>query len=122
MTAAWVVETSVTVNNSPIQDYVHPDVYILNLLMHSVWLFLCFLLFFFLFLIGDRFRSVPVLAYSSQLHSHHCPVSENEWENGERTGGGLVTDSKSSSSICPFLVLRLLTVSVTVLFKQKRVC
>ena len=121
MTAAWVVETSVTVNNSPIQDYVHPDVYILNLLMHSVWLFLCFLLFFFLFLSGDRFRSVPVLAHSSQLHSHHCPVSENEWENGERTGGGLVTNSKSSF-ISLFLVLRLLTVIEAVLFKQKRVC
>ena len=25
MTTAQVVETSVTVNNSPIQDYVHPD-------------------------------------------------------------------------------------------------
>ena len=25
MTSAQVVETSVTVNNSPIQDYVHPD-------------------------------------------------------------------------------------------------
>ena len=25
MTTAEVVETSVTVNNSPIQDYVHPD-------------------------------------------------------------------------------------------------
>ena len=25
MTTAHVVETSVTVNNSPIQDYVHPD-------------------------------------------------------------------------------------------------
>ena len=25
MTTAQVVETSVTVNNSPIQDYIHPD-------------------------------------------------------------------------------------------------
>ena len=25
MTTAQVVETSVTINNSPIQDYVHPD-------------------------------------------------------------------------------------------------
>ena len=25
MTTAQIVETSVTVNNSPIQDYVHPD-------------------------------------------------------------------------------------------------
>ena len=25
MTTAQVIETSVTVNNSPIQDYVHPD-------------------------------------------------------------------------------------------------
>ena len=63
-----------------------------------------------------------VLAYSSLLHSYHRPVWKNEWENGERTGGGLVTDGTSSSFISPFLILRLLTVSVTVLFKQKRVC
>ena len=29
MTTAQVAETSVTVNNSPIQDYVHPDDHIL---------------------------------------------------------------------------------------------
>ena len=34
MTTAQVVEMSVTVNNNgPIQDYVHPDEIILNLLM-----------------------------------------------------------------------------------------
>ena len=38
---------------------------------------------------------------------------ENGWENGERTGSDSV-DSGSSSFFCPFLVLRLLTVSVTV--------
>ena len=41
----------------------------------------------------------------------YCPVSENEWENGERTGSVIDATPRFFS---PFLVLRLLTVSVTV--------
>ena len=33
MTTAQAVETSVTVNNSPKQDYIHPDDHTLNLLI-----------------------------------------------------------------------------------------
>ena len=36
MTTAQVVETSVTVNNSPIQDYVHPDDQTQPTYIHSV--------------------------------------------------------------------------------------
>ena len=43
MTAAQVVETSITVNNSPIQDYIHPDDHIIpqrakKVMSDSPWL------------------------------------------------------------------------------------
>ena len=45
----------------------------------------------------------------------YCPVSENEWENGERTGSDIdATPMQLLIFFSPFLVLRLLTVSVTV--------
>ena len=44
-----------------------------------------------------------LLAGCSLLRRLHCLVLENEWENGERTG----------RHFFPFLVLNLLTVSVT---------
>ena len=39
MTTAQVVEISVTVNNGPIQDYIHPDDHALNLLMLHIFNF-----------------------------------------------------------------------------------
>ena len=59
------METSVTVKNSPIQDYVNQDVYT----QPTYAFFLAPPLFFvvFFFLSGDRFKSVPVLAYSTVI-------------------------------------------------------
>ena len=39
MTTTQAVEMSVTVNNSPIQDYIHPDDHTLNLLILPIFNF-----------------------------------------------------------------------------------
>lgn len=47
----------------------------------------------------------------------HCPAKENAWENGERKG----SDSEHYSEqlfFTPFLVFRLLTVTVTILQRR----